>query len=52
LLSAYQRPGVIVAPLTGLPPMPVRAVWPDGPNGWYARAFAELAADVFAKAAG
>jgi DNA-binding transcriptional LysR family regulator len=49
LLSAYQRPGVVVAPLTGLPPMPVRAVWPDGPNAWYARAFAELAREAFAK---
>lgn len=52
LLSAYRRPGVVLAPLTGLPPMPVRAVWADGPYGGYARAFAELAADWFAKAAG
>jgi DNA-binding transcriptional LysR family regulator len=52
VLSAYQPPGVVLAPLTGLPPMPVRAVWPDGPSGRYAREFAELAADSFAKAAG
>jgi DNA-binding transcriptional LysR family regulator len=52
LLTAYRRPGVVLAPLTGLPPMPVRAVWPDGPNGSYARALAELAPDAFAKAAG
>lgn len=48
LLSAYERPGVVLAPLTGLPPMPVRAVWPDGPNDWYARAFAEVAAEACA----
>ncbi len=48
LLSAYERPGVVLTPLTGLPPMPVRAVWPAGPNDWYARTFAEVAAEACA----
>jgi DNA-binding transcriptional LysR family regulator len=45
LLSAYQRPGVVVVPLTGLPPMPIRPVWPDGPNDGWARQFAAFAGD-------
>jgi DNA-binding transcriptional LysR family regulator len=31
VLDNYRRPGVVVRPLTGLPPVAVRAVWPDGP---------------------
>jgi DNA-binding transcriptional LysR family regulator len=42
LLSAYTRPGVVVRPLTGLPPVPVRAVWLRGPDDRWARAFAAL----------
>ncbi|MEU7664956.1 LysR family transcriptional regulator [Streptomyces lincolnensis] len=45
LLEAYDRPGVVVAPLTGLPPMPVRAVWPAGPQQRLAEAFAVCCAD-------
>jgi DNA-binding transcriptional LysR family regulator len=45
LLDAYDRPGVVVAPLTGLPPMPVRAVWAAGPQEQLAEAFADCAAD-------
>ncbi|MFI6154716.1 LysR family transcriptional regulator [Kitasatospora sp. NPDC051170] len=44
LLEAYDRPGVVVAPLTGLPPMPARAVWPSGPQERLAAAFADRAA--------
>lgn len=29
LLDVYRRPGVVVLPVTGLPEMPVRAVWPS-----------------------
>jgi DNA-binding transcriptional LysR family regulator len=50
LLDAYQRPGVEVVPLTGLPPMPVRAVWSDGRNEHWARLFAEIGADHAAEA--
>ncbi|MBO8187443.1 LysR family transcriptional regulator [Streptomyces spirodelae] len=49
LLDAYIRPGVVVAPLTGLPPMPVRAVWTAGPQEKLAEAFAECAADLAAE---
>ncbi|MER6140891.1 LysR family transcriptional regulator [Streptomyces sparsogenes] len=41
LLDAYDRPGVVVAPLTGLPPMAVRAVWAAGPQEGLAAAFAD-----------
>ncbi|OMI33295.1 hypothetical protein [Streptomyces sparsogenes] len=41
LLDAYDRPGVVVAPLTGLPPMAVRAVWAAGPQEGPAAAFAD-----------
>ncbi|MGP3966564.1 LysR family transcriptional regulator [Streptomyces sp. 6N223] len=44
LLEAYDRPGVVLAPLTGLPPVPVRAVWAAGPREHLAAAFAEHAA--------
>lgn len=42
LLSTYERPGVVVAPLTGLPPIPVRAVWPDSLQEPMAHSFAEV----------
>ncbi|KUJ65797.1 hypothetical protein ACZ90_43655 [Streptomyces albus subsp. albus] len=45
LLSAYSRPGIVGVELTGLPPMPVRAVWPDGQHDHWARAFAESAVE-------
>lgn len=50
LLTAYRRPGVEVVPLTGLPPMPVRAVWSSGPNETWALMFAEAAAAHAAEA--
>lgn len=50
LLEAYDRPGVVVAPLAGLPPMPARAVWPAGPHQHLAAAFAEHAAAYAAEA--
>jgi DNA-binding transcriptional LysR family regulator len=52
LLDAYDRPGVTVAELTGLPPMPVRAVWADGRHDHWARAFAEVTGEVGAVWAG
>ncbi|WP_053696779.1 LysR family transcriptional regulator [Streptomyces sp. NRRL F-5755] len=44
LLEAYGRPGVALVPLTGLPPVPVRAVWAAGPREHLAAVFAECAA--------
>ncbi|SHG24021.1 LysR family transcriptional regulator [Streptoalloteichus hindustanus] len=44
LLTVYRRPGVELVPLTGLPPMPVRAVWRSGPQEMWARMFAEASA--------
>jgi LysR substrate binding domain-containing protein len=44
LLETYVRPGVIVAPLTGLPAMAVRAVWAAGSQERLAAGFAKYAA--------
>ncbi|MEV0093439.1 LysR family transcriptional regulator [Streptomyces sp. NPDC050738] len=52
LLDAYDRPGVVVTELTGLPPMPVRALWADGQHTYWARAFAEVSGEVGATFAG
>lgn len=51
LLSVYRRPGVVIVPLSGLPPMPVRPVWADGPNSRWAGRFAQCAR-AFADASG
>ncbi|WP_050514428.1 LysR family transcriptional regulator [Streptomyces rimosus] len=50
LLEAYGRPGVALVPLTGLPPVAVRAVWVAGPQEQLASAFAECAAAFTADA--
>jgi DNA-binding transcriptional LysR family regulator len=51
LPSAYERPGVRLLPMTGLPPVPVRAMWTDGPNNQCAQRFAETAAPPLRRAA-
>jgi DNA-binding transcriptional LysR family regulator len=45
LLDSYRRPGVVVLPLIGLPPMPVRLVWPLSSTNPLVRAFADVAAE-------
>lgn len=51
LLEVYDRPGVLVTPLAGLPMMSARAVWSSGPQEHLAAAFAEHAA-AYAEQAG
>ncbi|MDI2131290.1 LysR family transcriptional regulator [Yinghuangia seranimata] len=43
LLEVHDRPGVVLTPLTGLPPMPIRTVWAPGPHEHLAEAFADHA---------
>lgn len=50
LLEAYAGPGVVLTPLTGLPPMPVRAVWEAGSQAHLAEVFADRAAGYAAEA--
>lgn len=50
LLDSYDRPGVVLAPLTGLPPMPVRAVWAAGPQARLSAVFADHVAGYAAEA--
>ncbi|GAA1674928.1 LysR family transcriptional regulator [Glycomyces endophyticus] len=45
LLDSYHRPGVVVLPLIGLPPMPVRLVWPRSSRDPLVQAFADAAAE-------
>lgn len=53
LLDVYTRPGVVAAPLTGLPAMPVRAVWPAGEQADERRAAAFATASAgYAEEAG
>ncbi|RRR97275.1 LysR family transcriptional regulator [Glycomyces terrestris] len=45
LLDSYHRPGVVVLPLIGLPPMPIRLVWPRSSRNLLVQAFADVASD-------